>query len=100
MFQYIYQWMINATFYLVIFTAVMQLIPNESYQKYVRFFTGLIMILLILTPAMKLLGMEKTFLDLYEQYQMQDMILGEEIVEDAKGQIYVEPIQIETQIAK
>jgi len=49
---------------------------------------------------MKLLGMEKTFLDLYEQYQMQDMILGEEIVEDAKGQIYVEPIQIETQIAK
>ena len=100
MFQYIYQWMIQATFYLVIFTAVMQLLPNGNYQKYVHFFTGLIMILLILTPAMKLLGMERTFIQLYQEYQEESTFFMEEQQEVEEGQIYVEPVEIETEITR
>ena len=69
MFQYLYDWMINAAFYLVIFTAVIQLLPNGTYHKYVRFFTGLILIVLILSPAFKVLGMEHSFQDLYGSLQ-------------------------------
>lgn len=69
MFRFLYEWMINAAIYLVLFTAVIQLLPNESYQKYIRFFTGLIMIILILTPVFKILGMEQTFREIYESRQ-------------------------------
>ncbi len=100
MFQYIYQWMIQATFYMVVFTAVMQLLPNGDYQKYVKFFTGLIMILLILTPAMKLLGMERDFMRLYQDYKEEHAFFIEEKSEFEERQIYVEPVEIQTEITR
>lgn len=91
MFRILYEWMVNATFYLVVFTAVVQLLPNEIYQKYVRFFTGLVMILLILMPAIKVFGMERTFQDYFQKYQIEEY-KNEKNVEE--GQIHVEKIQI------
>lgn len=49
MFTYLYDWMYQITFYLVIFTAALQLLPSGNYRKYVRFFVGLVLILLV-TP--------------------------------------------------
>ena len=40
MLEYIYEWMENIAFYMVLVTAVMHLLPDSDYQKYVRFFTG------------------------------------------------------------
>lgn len=110
MFQYLYDWIADVTFYLVIFTALMQLLPNGTYHKYVRFFTGLIMILLVLTPAIKVVGMENTFQALYEEFQteleekeMQDLELFENLqseyetgseMESIDGWIHVEEIKI------
>ena len=37
MFTYLYDWMYQITFYLVIFTAALQLLPSGNYRKYVRF---------------------------------------------------------------
>ena len=45
MFTYLYDWMYQITFYLVIFTAALQLLPSGNYRKYVRFFVGLVLIL-------------------------------------------------------
>lgn len=56
MFTVLYDWMYQITFYLVIFTAALQLLPSGNYIKYVKFFVGLVLILLVLSPVMKLLG--------------------------------------------
>ena len=48
MITFIYDWMENIAFYLVILVAVMQMIPQNSYQKYIRFFAGMILILMLL----------------------------------------------------
>lgn len=73
MFDYIFDWIQNLAFYLVIITAVLQVIPGNSYKKYVQFFSGLVMILLMLTPVLKLTGIEKQFNDLYHsrEYEME-----------------------------
>lgn len=73
MFDYIFEWIQNLVFYLVIITAVMQVIPGKSYKKYVQFFSGLVMILLMLTPILKLTGMQGTFQELYhsKEYEME-----------------------------
>ena len=57
MLDYIYQWIENIAFYLVMIVAVMQLVPGESYQKYIRFFAGMILILMLTGPILKLFGM-------------------------------------------
>lgn len=57
MLEYIYEWMENIAFYLVIVVAVIQMIPGESYKKYIRFFAGLILILMLSGPILKIFGM-------------------------------------------
>lgn len=73
MLDYIYEWMQNIAFYLVLVTAVVQMMPDSDYKKYIRFFTGLVLILLILTPVLKIFSMDDWITDIYksEEYQKQ-----------------------------
>ena len=45
----IYEWVKNLSFYLVLVTALLQMLPDSDYRKYIRFFTGLVLIALLLT---------------------------------------------------
>ena len=38
MLNYIYEWMENIAFYLVIVVAVIQMTPGESYKKYIKIY--------------------------------------------------------------
>ena len=66
MFEYLYQWMENLAFYMVMITAIMHIIPDKGYQRYLRFFTGLVLIIMLAAPIVKLLGMESSWKNLYE----------------------------------
>lgn len=68
MLEAIYQWIENIAFYLVIVVAVMHMIPGENYKKYIRFFIGMILILLLSTPLLKLFGMTQFPGDEYEKF--------------------------------
>ena len=57
MIAFIYEWMENIAFYLVILVAIMQMIPQSSYQKYIRFFAGMILILMLAGPILHIFGM-------------------------------------------
>lgn len=57
MFIFLYEWIRNVAFYIVIITAIIQILPNDTYKKYVHFFTGLVLILLLMTPVLKIMGM-------------------------------------------
>lgn len=57
MLDYIYEWIENIAFYMVVVVAVMQMIPGESYKKYIRFFVGMILILMLSGPILNLFGM-------------------------------------------
>ena len=46
---------ILAVFY-IFFTAVLNLIPDQKYEKYVRFFMGLLLIFMMSTPIFSILG--------------------------------------------
>ena len=66
MFDYLYEWIRNIAFYLVLVTALLHIVPESGYQKYIRFFTGLVLILLVLSPVLKLFGMEGQLRELYQ----------------------------------
>lgn len=66
MFDYIYDWLKNLAFYMILVTAILQILPDNSYQKYIRFFTGLILVIILMGPILKLVGMKETFSALYK----------------------------------
>lgn len=92
MFDYLYQWIENIAFYLVILTVAMQMVPNNNYKKYIHFFSGLILVLMLAGPVFKVFGMEQKFTEFYENAEYQQKI--EEIEEATK---YLEDISIEVQ---
>ena len=74
-----YEWMKNLAFYLVIVTAVLEVLPGEAYRKYVRFFAGIVLILLILTPLLQVTGSFGTFQTKYRNHESE--LIRQEIME-------------------
>ncbi len=72
--NYLYEWMKNLAFYMVIITVALQMLPNNSYKKYLEFFTGLILILMLMSPILKILGIEKEFHKFYDQAEYEQKV--------------------------
>lgn len=92
MFDYLYEWIQNIAFYLVLVTAIMHLVPNHIYTKYIQFFTGLLLVIMMAGPIFKICGMEYTFKEIYanEEYK-------QEIKEIEKAAKYLENMSLEEQ---
>ena len=74
MLEYIYEWIGNIAFYMIMVIAVLHLLPNSDYQKYIRFFTGLVLVILLATPILKIFGMEKDLANLYDSRAYQEQM--------------------------
>ena len=74
MLEYIYEWIGNIAFYMIMVTAVLHLLPNSDYQKYIRFFTGLVLVIFLATPILKIFGMEKDLANLYDSRAYQEQM--------------------------
>lgn len=74
MLTYLYEWIENIAFYIVIITVAMQMVPGNSYKKYIRFFTGLILILMLANPIMKIFGMEQELQEFYNSAEYRQKV--------------------------
>ena len=52
----LYLWIRNLAVFYIFFTAVLNLVPDKKYEKYVRFFMGLLLIFMMSTPVFSILG--------------------------------------------
>lgn len=66
MFEYLYEWIQNITFYMILVTVFLEVLPNNSYKKYIRLFTGMTLVLLLSTPILKICGMEARVSEVFE----------------------------------
>lgn len=102
MLEEIYGWIQNISVYLIVMAAVMHAIPGKDYGKYIRFFSGLVLILLLSTPLLKLAGVEDTFRTIYKsrEYEMkrQEIERAEELYKqsDIFGFVGEDPTEGET----
>ncbi len=62
----IYNWIRNVVIYMILNAIVMNLLGNKSYKKYVSIVSGMILVLIIISPLMNYLDLEDT-LDYYLQ---------------------------------
>lgn len=64
----IYEWIKNIAFYMIVVSVVLKVLPGNQYQKYIQFFSGIVLILLVFLPIVRLAGKEQTIQELYEDY--------------------------------
>lgn len=120
MLGWLYEWIKNLAFYMIIVSVIFKVLPGNGYQKYIQFFSGIVLILLVFLPIVRVLGKEQTIKDLYEGYsyeqkkeEMEMMenyftdtnildFLPEEYLQDGEGQgeqlenetVRIEPVVI------
>lgn len=64
--QELFEWIRNITYYLIFVTVVINLLPNKKYEKYIKFFTGMVLILLVLKPVTDGLRLDDTLAYYFE----------------------------------
>lgn len=65
----IYSWIQNVACFFVLLSAVMNFLPDNSYKKYVQFYMGLLLILVILSPVFRFAGLENEIHSLVREFQ-------------------------------
>ena len=56
MLEEVYKWIQNIAVYLVVVTAMLHAVPGKDYERYIRFFSGLVLIVLIFMPVLSVFG--------------------------------------------
>lgn len=81
----VYEWIRNLAGYYIFLAVLEQLLSGKAYGKYVRFFAGVVLILLVLKPVIGGLRLEDALVREYEsilfQYEAEDLqqeLLGAE----------------------
>ncbi|MFP3155416.1 stage III sporulation protein AF [Lachnospiraceae bacterium ZAX-1] len=89
----IYAWVKNIVYFYIFITAVLHMLPKDSYQKYVRFFCGMILVVMLLTPILNIIY-KKDYLEekiSYENFwqEMDNMQLDIEKIEAIHQEAYL-----------
>ena len=114
MFSYLNQWIMNISFYMIMVTAILHIVPNSEYKRYIRFFTGLVLAVMLADPFLKMLGAGDLWENLYESPAYREQVdkmeeaaqylngitdgdlenIQEDEETEAETDIYVEQIEI------
>lgn len=88
--QEFYSWIRNITCYLIFVMAVVNLLPNKKYEQYLKFFFGMVFLLLVIQPFTRGLRVEERI-----AYYVQTITLQND-AEDLKKEILgVENVRLE-----
>lgn len=67
----IYSWVRNITFYMIFLSVAENLLADSRYEKYLRFFGGIVLILLVVQPVTGILGLDQKAAGLFQQLSVQ-----------------------------
>lgn len=69
----IYSWIQNVVCYFIVLSAVMNFLPDNSYKKYIQYYMGLLLILVIFMPFFEKTGIRETFDNYAAEFENADM---------------------------
>lgn len=80
----IYGWMRDLAYTLLFFTAVLQLLPEGDYQRYVKYFLGLLLILTVLGPLLSVFSLDISIEEMMGRYLEGSRLEGEDAAEEGE----------------
>lgn len=90
----LYGWVSNITYYLIFMTVMMNLLPNKKYEKYIKLFAGMVLLLLVMKPVTGGLHIEDRIASYFENisFKKETDILRQEFsgIEDKRLEKMIE----------
>ena len=81
-----YQWTKNLAVFYILFTAVLHLVPDKKYERYIRSFMGLLLIYMLCTPVAAVLGKSAELLQSFSSnYRQEKNLLEQKESEDLQA---------------
>ena len=68
-----YQWVKTLAVFYILFSAVLHLIPDPKYERYIRSFMGLLLIYILCTPVFAAFGRESELAGIFSGRYTQEM---------------------------
>lgn len=82
----IYEWIRSLVSFMILMTALMNLLPDKKYEKYVQLFAGMVFLHLFFSPITDLSGLEAQMAGAFERITFQtDARLLKKEIEDLDG---------------
>lgn len=64
----IYDWIKTIIFYMILMTVVLNVLPSGKYHKYIKFFSGMVLILLVMRPLTGMANLEDKMAYYYDLF--------------------------------
>ena len=74
----IYLWMQNIAVFYIVLTSFVHLVPDPAYERYVRFFMGILLIVIMSTPILALLGKSRDFMTVFQEHYQENHLEKEQ----------------------
>ena len=91
--SYVYSWVKNLVCFYLFLTVVLHLLPKKNYQKYVRFFSGMLLTILVTSPILSLMGNEDLLKERVSQaglfQELDNLKLDTAHLEDVQKEPYI-----------
>ncbi len=65
----IYQWVLNIAVCLIFMSLILKLLPEKTYAKYVRYFMGMVLLLVVLEPVGNLFHLDEVMEELEQGFE-------------------------------
>lgn len=96
--QAVYQWVRNLAVYYIVLTALMHIMPSSQYGRYIRYFMGILLILIISSPLLNLLHLKEQMDGLFQKKMLEEEFLNPQggDPQDAARDYYLQAYERET----
>ena len=95
--EFIYGWIRDIAFYAILMTVILHLLPEEGQKKYVRFFMGIVLMLVVLSPLLSVAGLSGTLDSIYAEQtydeELQDFTRRQAELEEEARRLLAEQCQ-------
>jgi stage III sporulation protein AF len=83
-----YGWIRDIAFYTLLMELILHVLPEKSHKKYLQFFMGLVLILLVVSPLLSFAGLDGKLDETYAlqtgEAQLQDFVRRQEALEESR----------------
>jgi len=98
--EILYKWVQDIAFYTLLMTVVLHVLPDQKQRKYLQFFMGIVLIILIMSPALSFTGLDRKLDETYARQtydqELQEFLRRQEAIEET----YQEHVEEELEKAR
>lgn len=83
--EFLFQWIQDIAFYSLLMVVVLNVLPKQSQQKYLKFFMGIVLIILVISPVLTFTGLDQRLDETYVRQtydqELQEFMRQQEAIE-------------------